>query len=113
MTAAAAKAMVDLLGHVQEARARKRVRCNSRTTWSHDNLSEYVQCSLPSGWRVFGPGAPAPGPEPPPAPTQYPPQGGVEELRDFFIQAGVAPDSVAALDLCVAQRGTHHPCHRL
>ena len=63
MAAAAAKAVADLLGHVGDARQRKRMRCASRTTWGHENLCGYVESSLPAGWRVLGPGPPYPGPD--------------------------------------------------
>jgi hypothetical protein len=73
--AAVTKACSDLHVHVEEARARKRLRCASRTTWGHQNLCDYVRAALPAaGWRVIGPPPPC---EAPNGPTQYPPEGGV------------------------------------
>ena len=44
--------------------------------------------------------SPAARPDPAPAPTQHPPEGGVAELRAFFLAQGVEPSAVDAIDLC-------------
>ena len=98
MAGSSTEACADLRVHVAQARDRKRLRCVSRTTWGHQNLVDWVQNALPpsAGWRVLGPPAPC---EAPTGPTQYPPEGGVGELRDLFLAAGVAVGVVDSLDL--------------
>ena len=97
--AAAATAMRKRIAH---ARERKRLRCDSSTTYRHDSLVEYVRGALPDDWSVVGPGAPVEGPEPPAAPSQYPPSAGEESqaaLRAFLLAQGAGEAAVAALDL--------------
>ena len=88
--AAAATAMRKRIAH---ARERKRLRCDSSTTYRHDSLVEYVRGALPDDWSVVGPGAPVEGPEPPAAPSQYPPSAGEESqaaLRAFLLAPCIA-----------------------
>jgi hypothetical protein len=91
-----------LLAHAKEACDRKRVRCASRTTWSHENLCAYVGSALPRGWRVMGPGAPVD--DCSNSPSQFPPdvERGAEELRALFLAEGVAATVIDGLDLCAA-----------
>jgi hypothetical protein len=88
--------------HVAAARARKRVRCQSRTTYDHSNLLAYVQSSLPAGWQVFGPGPGNVGDEVPPAPAQYPPAADEPTqavLASYLAKQGVLPGVISGLDL--------------
>ena len=42
---------------LKKARDRKRRRCNNETTYSHENLAEWLKAGLPAGWRVETPPA--------------------------------------------------------
>ena len=91
-----------LAGHVAEARARKRLRCQSQTTYEHANLVHFVQTALPPGWTAHGPGPACAGPDPPAAPSQYPPVNDAacqRALGEFLESRGVDRATVAGLDL--------------